>query len=175
MEDTFTILFRHSHRKEIAKPAVMGIINLSPNSFYNPHKNVDDVLRTAEQMVSQGVHFIDIGAQATNPRVDIKAEWPSTQSEIDQLIPAIEGIKKRVDVLISVDTSRPLVMREVVKSGADMINYQRALSLPEDTHTLAALAVPVCLMHFTKSMNNGFSRHPSELLSTMKDDFRTVS
>ncbi len=171
MENTFTLRLSNGYRCELPKPAVMGIINVSPNSFFNPHLNVDDALRTVDRMVVDGADILDIGGEATNPFVDINAEAPSIQHEIDRVVPLVEAVKKRFDVLVSVDTSRPQVMREVVKAGTDIINDQRALAVGDAVLTVAALQTPVCLMHFTKPKQTSKPRDPAMLLDIIKRDF----
>lgn len=168
--ETFTLRLSNGHRIEFPKPAVMGIINTSPNSFYNPHLSLDDAFITAEYMIANGVHFLDIGGEATNPFVDIDAEAPSVQNEVDRVVPLVEAIKQRFDVLVSVDTSRSIVMREAVKAGADIINDQRALCVADAMLTAAALETPVCLMHFTEPARESDPRDPAALLKTIKRD-----
>jgi len=172
MEKAFTLRLSNGYRFELPKPAVMGIINTSPNSFYNPHLSFNDALSAVNYMVTNGAHILDIGGEATNPFVDAQA--PSVQNEIDRVVPLIDAIKKRFDVLVSVDTSRSVVMQEAVKSGADIINDQRALCVGEAMQTVAALETPVCLMHFTEPHQESEFRAPALLLETIKRDLSEV-
>jgi len=144
------------------KPAVMGVINASPNSFYNPIDSIESALREAETMVSTGAAIIDVGGEATNPNVIIERDAPSVQEEIDRVVPVIEAIAKRFDVCISVDTSQATVMCEAVKVGAGMINDQRALREEHALETAAELQVPVCLMHSRGLMTEDTSQRNSE-------------
>jgi len=129
-------------------PAVMGVINASPNSFYNPVDTIESALCEAEAMVLAGASIIDVGGEATSPNVKIERDAPSIQEELDRVVPVIEAIAERFDTLISVDTSQADVMRAAVSVGAGMINDQRALRQDQALETAAALNVPICLMHF---------------------------
>lgn len=144
----FLLRLRDDSLIELPKPCVMGVINMSPNSFFNPVKNLSEALFEAEKMVDAGVSIIDVGGEATSINVDIDRESPSVQQEIDRISSVISDIAKRFDVLISVDTSKAAVMREAVRCGAGMINDQRALRESDALEAVAALKVPVCLMHF---------------------------
>ena len=118
---TFQLRLRNDKVIALPRPAVMGVINVSPNSFYNPCKTLDAALKTAQLMVEQGVDILDVGGEATNPNVNIDQDRPSEMEEIERICPAILAIRKRFDVLISVDTSRRNVMREAALLGADII------------------------------------------------------
>lgn len=146
----------------------MGIINTSPNSFYNACNNVDDALKLAEKMVREDADILDIGGEATNPMITIES---STQMEMDRVIPVIEAIKKNFDISISVDTSRPEVMKAAVNAGANMINDQRALKMPNALSTAIQLKVPVCLMHGFHPARIAGSSTKEKLLSDIKNDF----
>lgn len=125
---------------------VMGIINLTARSFHNAF-DVDTALRKSEQMVREGAAYLDVGAIATNPTINLKTDIPSEQQELDIVIPFIEKLSKTVDVIISVDTFRAKVMEASVHAGAKMINDQRALTEENALAVAVKLAVPVCLMH----------------------------
>lgn len=127
----------------------MGIINLSPNSFHNAF-TIDQALKKAEKMVCDGATYIDVGAVATNPTINLKTDLPSEQAELDILIPFVERVAKNIDAIISVDTFRAKVMHESVKIGAKMINDQRALTEANALETAIKCDVPVCLMHHDK-------------------------
>jgi len=169
-EKTFRLRLSNGHAIQLPKPSIMGIINASPNSFFSSHATLDSALSTAEYMVAHGAHILDIGGEATNPSVDIDTEAPSVQLEIDRVLPLIEAIKKHFNVLVSVDTRCPRVMREAVNAGADIINDQRALAVDDAMQTVAALQTPVCLMHFTKPQNDSEPREPAHLLEIIKKD-----
>src|SRR5690606_37248963 len=98
----FTLRKRDEQLITFARPAIMGIINMSPNSFFRPHANLAAALITAADMVTAGADILDIGGEATNPFVNMQTGVP-LQAEIDRVIPVITAIKQRFHVLISVD------------------------------------------------------------------------
>jgi len=152
----------------LPKPAVMGVINISPNSFINAHQSLDAALQSTAKMVEQGVDIIDLGAVATNPKIKLTTEIPNEQLEMDRLIPLVEAVRKRFEVLISVDTSRAEIMRAAVAAGADMINDQRALTEKNALQTVAELKTPVCLMHFFAETRQPGSCSFAELMQMIK-------
>jgi dihydropteroate synthase len=133
------------HLIDLDTPRVMGILNVTPDSFSDGGRfiAVDDALRQAEQMVADGAAIIDIGGESTRPG----AAAVSLDEELARVIPIIEGIHGAFDVPISIDTSKPGVMREAVSAGAGLVNDVSALGAPGALGTAAALGVPVCLMH----------------------------
>ncbi|MDO8954060.1 MAG: dihydropteroate synthase [Gammaproteobacteria bacterium] len=130
-------------------PRIMGVINISPDSFYKGSRcqNAEQALKLAEQMQRNGADIIDIGGEATNPKLDIGLSKVSIAQELDRVIRVVEAIKSRLDIGISIDTSKPEVMQAAVKAGASMINDQRALTQAGALEMAASLQVPVCLMH----------------------------
>ena len=126
-------------------PAVMGVLNVTPDSFSDGGRFVqrDDAIRQAETMAQAGAAIIDVGGESTRPG----AEEVSESEEIDRVVPIIEAIQRASDVPISVDTSKAGVMRAAVEAGASMINDARALRDPGALQAAAALQKPVCLMH----------------------------
>lgn len=125
--------------------AVMGILNATPDSFSDGGQfdSVSSAVDHALRMVEAGASIIDVGGESTRPGAGAVSE---TQ-ELERVIPVIEALRARSDVLISIDTSKPAVMRAAVRAGAGMINDVRALQLPDAIRTAAAANVPVCLMH----------------------------
>ena len=139
-----------SRSLELGTPKVMGIVNVTPDSFYDGGRylsgagvDIADVVHTAEQMVNEGAAFIDVGGESTRPG----AERVSEQQELDRVIPAVEALKSSLDVVISVDTSTPKVMLEAAKAGAGLINDVRALQREGALEAAAKTELPVCLMH----------------------------
>ena len=100
--------------------AVMGIINLSPDSFYSrsSHTNPCDVLHAAEKMINDGVHILDVGAESTRPG----SRGISVKIELERLLPVITKLTKEFNVPISVDTYKPDVASVVLQEGAAVIN-----------------------------------------------------
>jgi len=126
-------------------PHVMGILNVTPDSFSDGgrYNNIDLALQHAEQMIKDGATLIDIGGESTRPG----AESVSTEEELSRVIPAVEAIAQRLDVVISVDTSSPVVMMESAAAGAHLINDVRSLTREGALAAAAATGLPVCLMH----------------------------
>ena len=130
---------------ELDAPAVMGILNVTPDSFSDGglFLNVDAAMRQAELMVAAGAAIIDVGGESTRPGADVVTE----QQELDRVIPVIEKITASQDILVSIDTSQPGVMRAAVAAGAAMINDVRALQREGALQAAVELQKPVCLMH----------------------------
>ena len=126
-------------------PAVMGILNVTPDSFSDGGQftNPNIALRQADEMVAAGAAIIDIGGESTRPGATAVGE----QEELDRVIPVIESLNDVTDVPVSIDTSKPAVMRAAVAAGAAMINDVNALQGEGALQTAVELAVPVCLMH----------------------------
>lgn len=128
---------------------VMGILNVTPDSFSDGglFVSVASALEQAHRMVAEGAAIIDVGGESTRPG----ASAVSTQQELDRVIPIIESIHTQCDTIISVDTSKPEVMREAAKAGAGMINDVRALrepgALEAACDAVSEHNVAVCLMH----------------------------
>ena len=134
-----------SRTLELAKPQVMGVLNVTPDSFSDGGLfiSVPEALQQARQMVDEGAAIIDVGGESTRPG----ANAVSSQEELDRVIPVIEAIHQELDVIISVDTSKPEVMKTAVTAGAGLINDVRALREAGALEAAAESRVPVCLMH----------------------------
>ena len=132
---------------DLISPKVMGILNITPNSFFDGGKYADEnsVLQQVEKMLVDGATFIDVGAYSSKPN----AEFVSENEEISRLIPVIELILKNFpETLISVDTFRATVAKKAIENGACIINDISAGSLDEDMmQTVAKLQVPYIMMH----------------------------
>lgn len=123
----------------------MGVLNLTPDSFSDGGRYLqrDAAIAHAEEMAAAGADIIDIGGESTRPGASAISE----AEEIDRVVPVVEALASRVPCLLSVDTSRPAVMRAAVQAGAGMVNDVRALRLPGAVEAACGLGVPVCLMH----------------------------
>lgn len=128
-----------------ASPLVMGILNVTPDSFSDGGQftNKASALEHANQMIDDGATIIDIGGESTRPG----AQAVSIDEELQRTIPVIEALSVNPDILISIDTSKPEVMKAAVEVGACLINDVRALREPGALEMAAQLDVPVCLMH----------------------------
>jgi len=124
---------------------VMGILNVTPDSFSDGGLwfNRDSALRHAKEMVDAGADLIDVGGESTRPG----AAEVSMQEELDRVIPLVESIGAETGIPVSVDTSKPEVMSAAVAAGAAMINDVYAFRREGALDTVAALDVPVCIMH----------------------------
>ncbi|MBF8223715.1 dihydropteroate synthase [Halomonas sp. 328] len=133
------------HRLDLSYPRVMGILNVTPDSFSDGGRHValDDALRHAEQMLAEGAAIIDVGGESTRPG----AAPVTPQQELDRVAPVVELLVRELDALVSVDTSSPEVMRESASLGAGMINDVRALRRDGALQAAAHSGLPVCLMH----------------------------
>jgi dihydropteroate synthase len=130
---------------EFDVPAVMGILNVTPDSFSDGGRFVgrDAALRQAEAMARDGAAIIDVGGESTRPGAAAVPE----QEELDRVLPVVEAVVAAVDVPVSVDTSKPGVMRAAVSAGAGLINDIRALREEGALQAAAELQCPVCVMH----------------------------
>lgn len=130
---------------DLSTPQVMGILNVTPDSFSDGGKytQFDYALEQAERMITDGASIIDIGGESTRPG----AEAVSEEDELARVIPVLKAIKQRFKIVVSIDTSKASVMSAAIDAGADMINDVRAL---QNEGCLAAVAnsnIPLCLMH----------------------------
>jgi dihydropteroate synthase len=140
-----TILDCRGRTLDLSRTAIMGILNVTPDSFSDGGIFLarDAAVAHALTMVEEGADLIDVGGESTRP----SAQAVCVQEELDRVIPVIEAIARAVPVPVSVDTSKPEVMRAAVAAGAGLINDVRALRETGALQTAAALEVPVCLMH----------------------------
>jgi dihydropteroate synthase len=129
----------------LGRAHVMGVINITPDSFYAPSRSMDleEIYLRAKAMVEQGASIIDVGAETTRPGAGLV----SVQEELDRVIPTVELLARELTVPISVDTSQAQVIREAIAHGAGMINDVRGLRLPGALEAVANSDIPVCLMH----------------------------
>lgn len=130
---------------DLTQTHVMGILNITPDSFSDGGRfnQRDLALRHAQAMVEAGATLIDIGGESTRPG----ARPVSVVEELERVAPLVEAISRELDVIISVDTSTPAVMRESARLGAGLINDVRALRRDGALDAAAATGLPVCLMH----------------------------
>lgn len=129
----------------LSAPLVMGILNVTPDSFSDGGRfnSVQAAYDQAAKMVAEGAAFIDIGGESTRPG----AAAVSSQEELDRVLPVVEKIHQNLDVVISLDTSNPQLMREGAALGAGMVNDVRALDREGALQAVVDTDVAVCLMH----------------------------
>lgn len=136
---------------DLSQPQIMGILNVTPDSFSDGglHHQKDQAIQHALQMIAEGATIIDIGGESTRP----DASPVAIEEEIRRVIPVVEALSK-YDVMISIDTSQPEVIRAAVKAGAHIWNDVRALTRPQALETAAELNIPVILMHMRGEPTN---------------------
>ncbi|TAN05359.1 MAG: dihydropteroate synthase [Rhodanobacteraceae bacterium] len=145
MFDTTPSLDCNGRALKLDRPRICGILNLTDDSFSGDGLagNVDAAVAQGMVMVEQGADLLDVGAESTRPG----ATPVSADAEIARVTPVIEALAKRVAVPISIDTSKPEVMRAAVAAGAGFVNDVYALRREGSLDAAAELKVPVCLMH----------------------------
>ncbi len=129
---------------DLSTPHVMGILNVTPDSFSDggQHNGKDEAVARAKQMIAEGATVIDVGGESTRPGASAVA----VEEEIRRVVPVVEELAK-LCVVISIDTSAPEVISAAVKAGAHIWNDVRALTRPNALQTAAELNIPVVIMH----------------------------
>lgn len=130
---------------DLTEPCVMGVLNLTPDSFSDGgrYASRDAAVARALVMAGEGAAIIDVGGESTRPGAAPVAE----DEELSRVVPVIEALRARSDVVISVDTTKPAVMRAACAAGADIVNDVTALQAPGAIDAVAATRAAVCLMH----------------------------
>ena len=139
---------------DLSRPHVMGILNVTPDSFSDggQHNSKDAAVARALAMIAEGATVIDIGGESTRPG----AAAVSVEEELQRVVPVVQALAE-YPVAISIDTSEPKVMQAAVAAGAHIWNDVRALTRPQALETAAALDIPVIIMHMRgepTTMNN---------------------
>lgn len=130
---------------DLSYPQVMGILNVTPDSFSDGgcFTDLNAALKQAESMIADGASILDIGGESTRP----DAKPVSMQEELDRVIPLVEALSQRFDTVLSIDTSTPEVFKAAAEAGAHIWNDVRALTRPNALTIAAELDLPVVLMH----------------------------
>ncbi|MBC7752088.1 MAG: dihydropteroate synthase [Candidatus Saccharibacteria bacterium] len=130
---------------DLSRPQVMGILNVTPDSFSDGGRFTDlsTAITQAESMLIGGASILDIGGESTRP----DAMPVSAQEELDRVIPLVEALNQRFDTILSIDTSSPEVFKAAAHAGATIWNDVRALTRPNALTVAAELDLPVILMH----------------------------
>ncbi|GAC1371440.1 MAG: dihydropteroate synthase [Aquirhabdus sp.] len=130
---------------DLSRPQVMGILNVTPDSFSDGGRFTDlnAALKQAKGMIADGASILDIGGESTRP----DAKPVSMQEELDRVIPLVEAVSQRFDTIMSIDTSTPEVFQAAAQAGAHIWNDVRALTRPNALEVAAQLDLPVVLMH----------------------------
>jgi dihydropteroate synthase len=130
---------------DLTEPCVMGVLNVTPDSFSDGGRYLD-VAAAVERgvaMAAEGAAILDVGGESTRPG----AAAVGVQEELARVIPVIESLVARVDVPVSIDTSKPEVMKAAIDAGAGLVNDVRALREPGALEVVAESGAAVCLMH----------------------------
>ena len=133
-------------RREDGFPRIMGVVNVTPDSFHarSRSSDINHAVETAMKMASEGADWVDIGGESTRPG----ASPVTIEDELSRVIPAIEAIRSQLpDVCISIDTRRAEVAMQALNSGADMVNDVSAMSDPGMLSVVSEHDCPVCIMH----------------------------
>ncbi len=130
---------------DLSCPHVMGILNVTPDSFSDggKHNSKAAAIAHAQQMIADGASIIDIGGESTRPG----ASMVEVEEEIQRVVPVVEALAQENNVIISIDTSQPRVIEAAVAAGAHIWNDVRALTRPGALEMAARLNIPVIIMH----------------------------
>jgi len=141
---------------ELSRPLVMGIVNVTPDSFSDGgrHLSAANAIAHARQLIADGADILDIGGESTRPGAALVSE----QEELDRVLQVVEGLRD-IPVPISIDTYKPEVMRAALAAGASMVNDINALQAPGALDVVADCNAGVCLMH-KQGMPQTMQQHP---------------
>lgn len=133
------------YQLDLARPRVMGIVNVTPDSFSDggTHVTAESAIAHGLKLVEEGADILDIGGESTRPG----ATPVTLEEELRRVVPVIEGLSQRAGVPLSIDTYKPEVMRAAINAGVDIVNDVRALQEPGALEIVANSRVGVCLMH----------------------------
>lgn len=154
------------------RPLVMGVLNVTPDSFSDGGDFLgrDEAVRRGIAMRAEGADIVDIGGESTRPGA---AEVPEAE-EIDRVVPVIEALAAETDAILSVDTSKPAVMRAAVEAGASLVNDVYALRRDGALEAARDLPAGICLMHMLgtpRTMQQGpaYARFPGEIVKFLDE------
>ena len=151
---------------DLSVPHVMGILNVTPDSFSDggKHNGKLQAIAHAQQMIADGATVIDIGGESTRPGASVV----EVEEEIRRVVPVVEALAE-LDVVISIDTSQPEVIQAAVAAGAHIWNDVRALTRPNALETAAELNIPVIIMHMRgePTTMNGLDQYDNVTLDVM--------
>lgn len=157
-----------SRTLDLSKPKIMGVLNITPDSFSDggKYQSLDHALSACEKMIDEGASIIDVGGESTKPG----SSPIEAGIQIDRVIPVIQSIKKNFDTIVSVDTGDPVVMREAIKNGAEIVNDVYALKNTVDMDFLSGENKAICLMHM-KGSPSSMQENPvyDDLMTEIKD------
>ena len=153
---------------DLSVPHVMGILNVTPDSFSDggKHNGKAQAIAHAKQMIADGATVIDVGGESTRPGASVV----EVEEEIRRVVPVVEALAE-LDVVISIDTSQPEVIQAAVAAGAHIWNDVRALTRPNALETAAELNIPVIIMHMRgePTTMNGLDQYDNVTLDVMNE------
>ncbi|MBJ7434747.1 MAG: dihydropteroate synthase [Acinetobacter sp.] len=153
---------------DLSVPHVMGILNVTPDSFSDggKHNGKAQAIAHAQQMIADGATVIDVGGESTRPGASVV----EVEEEIRRVVPVVEALAE-LDVVISIDTSQPEVIQAAVAAGAHIWNDVRALTRPNTLETAAELNIPVIIMHMRgePTTMNGLDQYDNVTLDVMAE------
>lgn len=153
---------------DLSVPHVMGILNVTPDSFSDggKHNGKAQAIAHAKQMIADGATVIDVGGESTRPGASVV----EVEEEIRRVVPVVEALAE-LDVVISIDTSQPEVIQAAVAAGAHIWNDVRALTRPNALETAAKLNIPVIIMHMRgePTTMNGLDQYDNVTLDVMTE------
>ena len=159
---------------DLSVPHVMGILNVTPDSFSDggKHNGKVQAIAHAKQMIADGATVIDVGGESTRPGASVV----EVEEEIRRVVPVVEALAE-LDVVISIDTSQPEVIQAAVAAGAHIWNDVRALTRPNALETAAKLNIPVIIMHMRgePTTMNGLDQYDNVTLDVMTELSQRVS
>ena len=159
---------------DLSVPHVMGILNVTPDSFSDggKHNGKAQALAHAQQMIADGATVIDVGGESTRPGASVV----EVEEEIRRVVPVVEALAE-LDVVISIDTSQPEVIQAAVAAGAHIWNDVRALTRSNALETAAELNIPVIIMHMRgePTTMNGLDQYDNVTLDVMTELSQRVS
>ncbi len=162
----------------LGQPRVMGILNVTPDSFSDGGRFIaaDAAIKHAASMLEQGADIVDVGGESTRPG----AEELPVQQELDRILPVIQSITARLDIAVSVATSKPEVMQAAVAAGAVLINDVFALQREGAMQAAAGLDAAICLMHLRGSPaamqdRPAYEELPREIIDFLDERVRACS
>ena len=153
---------------DLSVPHVMGILNVTPDSFSDggKHNGKVQAIAHAQQMIADGATVIDVGGESTRPGASVV----EVEEEIRRVVPVVEALAE-LDVVISIDTSQPEVIQAAVAAGAHIWNDVRALTRPNALESAAELNIPVIIMHMRgePTTMNGLDQYDNVTLDVMTE------
>jgi dihydropteroate synthase len=176
MRSSFTLRSRGKTLALGKRTAIMGVVNITPDSFYDGGKFFDTgaAIQQAQRLMKEGADILDLGGQSTRPG----SQPVGDEEELSRILPVLKALRSGFDIWISVDTYRAEVARQALDHGADMINDVSSFREdPQMAGVVAQYRVPVVCMHFLKSIHPmpadpEYQDLPGEILAFFDETFR---